>query len=339
MKQTQAQRIALEFEHVRFGDRRLEKRLSVIAEAMQSAPEQSLVEQSGEVAALEATYRFLSNKKVRPEAIFEGHATKTADRASCDDRVLVMHDTTEFRFGGAKERKGLGRVSTKKREEFLAHYSICVLMQGEPLGSLELYAWSRLDEANKRPKPKGSLLDPDRESLRWAESAQRASERLFGKTSPIHVMDREGDQFELFATLADKGQRFVIRLGHNRRLKKGRGRDGYPMLNEVLASGPALFTREVSLGQRQRDEAPNKHNVFPQRETRSARLQIRAKQIDLYRAHQHPEHLPDCLRLNFIEAREVGAPDGATPMVWRLVSTKPIDTHHDMNRTHRANRC
>ena len=99
MKPPAKQRIAAEFEHVCLGDKRLEKRLSTIAKAMGSAPEQSLVEQSGDVAALEATYRFLSNKKVRPEAIFDGHAVKTAERASRHNCVLVMHDTLNGGLG------------------------------------------------------------------------------------------------------------------------------------------------------------------------------------------------------------------------------------------------
>jgi hypothetical protein len=296
---------------------------------MEAAPGNSFVEQAGSVAALEATYRFFSNGRVNPEAIFEGHAAKTAERASAFNRVLIVHDTTEFRFGGAKERRGLGRVSTSKRNGFLAHYSLCVSPDGDPLGTLELFAWSRLDE-DKRPKATGSLRDPHRESLRWAESAERASQRLVGHCAPVHVMDREGDQFELFAQLIEGSERFVIRLAHDRRLKKGRGRDGHPMLNEVLGSGPVRFRRDVQIGRRERDGAPNRQTVFPERESRRALLEIRAREINLYRAHQHSEHLPDSLLLNFVEAKEVGVPPGVKPVVWRLITTEPIATDSDI---------
>jgi len=328
VKQTSDRSIVGEFEDVSLGDKRLDRRLGRIAGAMETAPGDSFVEQSGDVAALEATYRFLSNERVSPEAIFEGHAAKTAARAQKHASVLVIHDTTEFRFGGAKERTGLGRVSTKKRDGFLAHYSLCLAPDGEPLGTLELVAWSRLDSA-KRPQAKGSLRDPNRESLRWLESAERSSQRLFGPCTPIHVMDREGDQFELFASLLDQDQRFVIRLGHNRRLKRGRGRDGHLKLNEVLGSGPARFTRHVRLGRREREVA-TKQKVFPERKPRNARFEIRAKTINLHRAHQHSEHLPDFLPLNFVEAKEVGAPAGTTPVVWRLVTTEPIATERQV---------
>ena len=251
------------------------------------------------------------------------------ERASVHESVLVVHDTTEFRFGGAKERRGLGRLNASKREGFLAHYSICVSPSGEPLGSLELFAWSRLDD-RKRQRNTGSLRAPDRESQRWLESAQLTAERLYEKTSPIHVMDREGDQFELFAGLCDSQQRFVIRLGHDRRLSKGRGKDEHPRLNETLASGPAKFVREVELGRRERDKSTNKRAVFPERSSRKGRIEVRAKRIDLYRSHQRAEHLPDCLTLNFVEAREVDAPPDTVPVVWRLVTTEAIETREQV---------
>jgi Transposase DNA-binding/Transposase DDE domain len=317
--------IECEFEGVTLGDKRLERRLIKIATAMDRAPQESFVEQASDVAALEGTYRFLSNERVRPEAVFEGHIQRTVERASKHPTVLVLHDTTEFRFGGTKERRGLGRISTQKREGFLAHYSVCVSPEGEPLGTVGVYAWSRLNEG-KKEKGWGDLLDPERESLRWCEAAELASARLYGATSAIHVMDREGDQFGLFAELLTAGERFVIRLGHDRRLRKGRGRDGTPMLNEALAQTPLRFRRSVRLGKRERERATKKQKIFPERGARNATLEIRAASFDLHRSHQHPGHLPQSIPLNFVEVQEVGAPEGASPINWRIVTTEPIVT-------------
>jgi len=163
-------------------------KLGAIARAMEDAPGDSLVEQAGSVAALEATYRFFSNERVSPEAIFDGHAVKPAERASAHERVLVVHDTTEFRFGGAKQRTGLGRVSPKKRDGFLAHYSLCLAPDGDPLGTLELFAWSRLDE-EKRPKATASFRNPNRESQRWIESGSPVFRRSGGYANFLHADD------------------------------------------------------------------------------------------------------------------------------------------------------
>lgn len=152
MRQTRGQSIVGEFESISLGDKRLERRLTAIAQAMEGAPGESFVEQAGNVAALEATYRFFSNKWVIPEAIFEGHAVKTAERAAAHERVLIVHDTTEFRFGGAKERKGLGCVSNDKRDGFLAHYSLCLAPDGDPAG---LPGALRLEPPRREEKVKG----------------------------------------------------------------------------------------------------------------------------------------------------------------------------------------
>jgi hypothetical protein len=98
------------------------------------------------------------------------------------------------------------------------------------------------------------------------------------------------------------------------------------MLHEELHAGPARLTRTVELGRRERDPCTNKHEVFPEREARTARLEVRAKQIRLHRAHQHPEHLPESVVLNFVEAQEVDTPPGVAPVLWRLITTERIDT-------------
>jgi len=113
VKRSQSQSIVGEFDGISLGDRRL----ATVAGAMEAAPGESLVEQAATSAALEATYRFVSNARVIPEALFEDHATKTVERAAHHDSVPTIHDTTEFRFGGAKERTGLGLTSSKKRDD------------------------------------------------------------------------------------------------------------------------------------------------------------------------------------------------------------------------------
>ena len=163
--------IRTEFEQAKLGDGRLNRRLLQIAEAADRAPGASLPVQAGSGAALEAIYRFFGNADVSPEAVFESHALATADRASKESEVIVVHDTTEFRFGGERPREGLGRVSSDKREGFLAHFSLCVSRAGEPLGSLGCLAWARHGPRKGRCRGINRLNDPDRESLRWHDAA------------------------------------------------------------------------------------------------------------------------------------------------------------------------
>lgn len=119
----------------------------------------------------------------------------------------------------------------------------------------------------------------------------------------------------------------MIRVAHDRRLSKGRQPNGQPTLKQELSSGAVRFIREVEIGGRQREPNARKQRMFPEREARFAKLEIRAKSIELYRSYQNAEHLPDCLQLNFVEAREVLFAPGTTPVVWRLVTTEPIETN------------
>jgi transposase-like protein/DDE family transposase len=327
---TSATPVSRDFDNADLGDRRLSHRLARIIDAAELAPGSSLPQRAGSTAALEGTYRFFANKKVTSEVVFGAHVHSTVARAAAEPTVLVLHDTTEFRFGGEESRDGMGWLNSEHKQGFLAHFSICVALTGRPLGSVGLHAWVRQGARASRTKKTADLHHPDRESQRWLDAALLAAERLHGTTPCIHVMDREGDQFELLSMLVDHDQRFVVRLAHDRRLKAGRGRTGEPMLFESLSGCPLFFAREVALAARAKPTGSNKINVFPQRRSRTARLEVRAGEREIFSSHKSPAHVPISLRLRLVEVRETNPPCGEAPIVWRLITTEPIATEHDV---------
>jgi hypothetical protein len=171
-----------------------------------------------------------------------------------------------------------------------------------------------------------ALRDPNRESQRWLDAALATAESLHGKAQCIHVMDREGDQFELMSMLVEHEQHFLIRIAHDRRLEPGRGRSGNPMLFESLATCPYFFTREVVVGARATPAGSNKIDVFPARARRVARLEVRAGSREIFASHMAPAHVPRSLTLQVVEIREVDPPKGAAPIIWRLVTTEAANT-------------
>ena len=136
--------LSAEFSNTELGDTRLTRRLARIAEAAERAPGASIPEQAGSPAALEATYRFLGSNRVSAQAVFDNHVQATIRRAETASEVFVIHDTTEFRFGGEHNREGLGWINSDHRQGFMAHVSFCVSREGQPLGSLGVFAWSRV---------------------------------------------------------------------------------------------------------------------------------------------------------------------------------------------------
>ena len=318
--------IAAEFADVELGDARLRKRLVQIAEAAERAPGASLPEQAGSSAALEATYRFFGNENVSAQTVFDGHVKATIDRAEKSSDVFIVHDTTEFRFGGTHDREGLGWISTDRRDGFLAHFSFCVSRDGQPLGSLGLFAWNRQGKRKGRLTAKRRLSDPSRESLRWQDAALLTGELLHNKAKAIHLMDREGDSYELFALLLEHEQNFVIRLGHDRRLEPGRGATASAKLYESLSQSPFFFEREIKLSARGKPNGSNKTTAFPARKRRIASLEVRAGRREIFINSAAPPHLPRSLLLNFVEVTEPNPPDDEPPVLWRLVTTEPIET-------------
>ena len=66
-------------------------------------------------------------------AILEPHCVRTAQRAACAKAVLVLHDTTSFRIGGGI-RPEMGVIDPSDSTGFYMHSSLCVGVDGEPLG-------------------------------------------------------------------------------------------------------------------------------------------------------------------------------------------------------------
>ena len=318
--------VSAEFSRANLGDVRLMRRLARMADASECAPGASLPQRAGSIAALEATYRFFANEKVTAEALFGSHISATVERAASEPEVLVIHDTTEFRFGGEEPREGMGWINSEQRQGFLSHFSLCASNSGRPLGTVALHAWVRHGAKTGRKRTMLELRNPDRESQRWLDGALVAAERLHGKAKCVHVMDREGDQLELLSMLIEHGQRFVIRLAHDRRLDRGRGRSAKPMLFESLSECPFFFTREVVIAARAKPVGSNKANVFPARKCRVVRLEVRAGRREIFASHMAPTHVPVSLNPQVVEVREIDPPDNEAPIIWRLVTTEPVDT-------------
>ena len=101
--------LSTEFSGADLGDRRLTRRLMQITDSAAACPGGSLPQRCGSAAELEATYRFFENTDVRPEAVLDSHIQCTLRRFQQEEQVLVIHDTTEFEFGG--EHKLYQRIS------------------------------------------------------------------------------------------------------------------------------------------------------------------------------------------------------------------------------------
>src|SRR5229473_2787475 len=175
--------LSAEFGDADLGDERLDQRLGLLADRVAERPGESFPKVLDD-AELEAAYRFFRNERVTPEGILAPHFRQTALRAAAAPQVLVVHDTTQFEFGGHVKREGLGRL-IRPGQGFFGHFSLATSADGdrEPLGLLNLETVFRLDKVSSKPRPQR----PNRgESARWRSSIDAAEAVLDGQVRAIH---------------------------------------------------------------------------------------------------------------------------------------------------------
>ena len=280
-------------------------------------PSLSFPEAMGSEGQLEALYRFLNNDGVDFTGIHGVHAARTAERCREGGQVLVLHDTTALEFGG--QREGMGRLHTSATG-FFFHASLAVAPNRSPLGVLGAEPWVRPRRKNRRRNKRHVRKDPGRESQRWWRGVLRSEELLNAPQLAIHVMDREGDNYDLFAQLHARSVRFVIRLAHNRNLLGATEK-----LKDLASKAECIFEREVRVAARAK-VLPYDRRIHPIREARDATLAVSAISVNLRRSTNYSPGSPPSLPVNVVTVKEVDCPSGVEPISWHLVTSEPIDT-------------
>ena len=323
-EQTEKIGIEAEFDKSNLGDRRRTKRLLRIASSFSSHAGESIPQALGTERDREATYRFLNNSNVTMPEILEGHFLCTAQRARHYEELLILHDTTELAF--STPREGLGPLrDSSSHYGFFAHVSLCVGLdkRTDPLGLLSVEAWTRTATNKKMRKAAGV-----NEMQRWWNCAHKAQDRL-GPEAPtsIHVMDREGDAFELFSRLHRADARFVIRACHDRNLAEDSVK-----LFEAGRNASIHAIRTVSLSPRKKASTPKAAKIYPARRQRVAELSIRATKVTLKRSRNLRGRDDLCKEstLNLVYVQETNCSEGLVPVEWHLLTTEPIDTPEDV---------
>jgi hypothetical protein len=238
--------------------------------------------------------RFLQNPRVSVAEMVATAAARTAGRIA-GRSVLAIQDTTTVR-----ERPGEGR-------SVALHPTIAVDgATGALLGLVHAEVLAR--SGGKRQTRKGRAL-ADKESRRWLAGTQAAAElRAAGAMGVTVIADREGDIYEEFA-LRPAAVELVIRAGQDRK----------------LADGGLLFACTEGLAEAGRTSVALP--AAPGRAARRATLSVRWRAVELARPQNRraAAGLPATVRLTLVEASEIGAPPGAVPAHWRLLTTYAVD--------------
>ena len=147
-----------------------------------------------------------------------------------------------MQFSGVRE--GLGTTESRANGFFL-HISLAVTGDRAPVGVLSAETWVRPLGYRRKGNKRDTRKDPSRESLRWWRAVEQCDQRWGSSSAASHVMDREGDNYDLFSKLIANECRYVIRLAHNRNLV-----GEVEKLKEVVSRTSAVFQREVCVSKR-----------------------------------------------------------------------------------------
>lgn len=262
-------------------------------------------DRAGEMAA----HRFLSSPYVSTQGVLTAVSARTG-AAAAGRRVVAAQDTTEVNFSGrAAARRGLGPSGDGKSPGFFIHPVVVVDADEEAvLGLAGAQIWTRgpepVDDRHRRTAS-------DKESARWLEGMQTAAAKLSQATQVVVVADREGDVWAHFAGRPE-GVEMAIRARHDRALVGGSS------LFEVLANRPILATSEVAVAPR-----------GPGDKGRLAETWLRAGRVAIKRPESAPASDPEQLELGLVEVVESAPPHGVKPLLWRILTSLPVETAED----------
>lgn len=294
-------------------DQRMKSRLaSILVDAMDS-PSASIPQATrGDVGQAKATYRFYANDRISCASLNHGFGLETAQRCLGQDSILVVQDTTTLNFTGLHSIAELGPIDSGHLARGLhLHSAIGVTPQGKVIGILDQQCWVR-----PQAQPKKSPKKPrqDKESSKWINALESARTVLYeaggglGVPRLIHVMDREGDAYEVMMAVEDAGDSAIIRSAQNRRTDDPLGR-----AHDAVRNQPVLG--KISL------EVKRKKDI-PQRE---ALVEVRSMGVTLVaNLQKYPHAWP--MKWNLVEVWEPAPPPGVESLHWLLWTLEAATT-------------
>lgn len=319
-------------------------RVQAVGRRWAAAPQASFPKMVDSDAELQGLYGLLENDAVDYRELLAAHARAARDRiveARCST-ILIVHDTTEFSFGGESIRKDLGWVS-RTTQGFCAHIALALSADGaaRPFGVVGL---STIMRERPEPREKGAkkphdskltCRDPERESLRWGALVDETSELFRGHAVPIHISDREADAYDYFCGRLAAGQRFVVRAREFQRTVTVLDHDVAhepSRLRAVAQRAVPVVAREAKLNRRPPSAFPTVRKRHPPRGERVAHLEFAAERVRVARPAHLPHELAATIDINVVHVREPEPPDDAEPVEWLLLTTEPISTAEEILR-------
>lgn len=306
------------FGDCQLGDKRRTRRLIQIAAEVARNPSASFPDQLRTWGDLKAAYNLFDQDDVTFEALARPHWELTKGRTT--GRYLVIGDTTELDFGVHRDLPDLGPTGNGGGWGFLLHNALLVAVDSQEvigLAGQTIHYRSQKQHAPSKKEHSAARLKRPRESDLWG--------RVIDQVGPppknvewIHVLDRGGDNFEVYCHLLQQRSGWVVRAAQ---------------LDRYVLAGPHAKRMKLSAYLPQLELRGSYELLLrarPQQSARTAKLEVRVGSIQMPVPHHRSpwvrELAPQPIAMNVVYVVEVDPPAGIEPICWVLLTSLPVDT-------------
>lgn len=308
----------LNFGSCELGDKRRTNRLVRVAEEIGENPSASLPNQIESWGDLKAAYGLFDRDQVTFEAIARPHWKLTKQRAR--GRTLVIGDTTEMNFGRFRQIEGVGPTGNGSGQGFLLHNALLVAAESQEILGVAGQTIYYRDGKSKKKENRSQRLKRNRESEVWGKVIDQVGPPP-EDVSWVHVLDRGGDNFEVYCHLLMQRSDWVVRASKLNRFVLVGDSEECLKLSDYLSQLKSLGSYTLAIRAR------------PNQPAREAQLEVRVGRIKV----PPPCHLSPWVRklkqppiaMSVVEVVEVNAPAGVTPIRWVLFTSLPVETFDD----------
>ena len=318
---------------VNLGDQRLNSRAQSLLSPLGSHANFSIPAACSGRAELKAAYGFFANTKTTFEKVLEPHIACTLMRMAKEQIVLLVQDTTEIDLSRPEQEvAGAGDLDGSRRGVLL-HEMQAFTPHGTPLGTAGAEVINRTQgvshapAAEKQRKRKQAPIE-EKESVRWLTALRRARavQQQLPDVCCVCLGDSEADIYELLCE--PRGQtavHWLFRACQDRALQADVG--GH--VRERVLAAPVLYEVNLTIRGRTAKTAVETRARRQNRETRSAKVEVRARTVTL-RPPARPDRKLPPVTVNVVLVREPNPPPSEPPVEWMLLTTLPSGTHQQV---------
>lgn len=307
---------ASQFGECDLGDKRRTDRLVEMAGCVAENPAAGFPKQFGDWGDLKAAYRLFDEDDVTFKAIVAPHWRQT--RAVGPGRFLVISDTSDIDFGIHRNIKGLGPTGNGGGYGFLLHSALVVRA-----GTEEVIGLAGQKVHYRQPAPEnennGQRLKRERESQVWGEVIDLVGPPPEG-TQWVHVLDRGGDNFEVYCHCREQHSDWVVRAAQLHRQILTPAGEKTP-LKDYIRTLPVAGTYEWKLRARKNQPA------------RTAKLEVRFGRLTMpeptHKSAYVKAQRPGPIAMSVVWVREVNPPKGTDGIEWVLYTSRPVESFDD----------